>query len=91
LRGFTHHSAKQADSQVFARANRHDNAGALCLRFYPARTFVRCSAGRQKTSVLQTAAKQGVRPNAVYGGISRREKAGAAKLALDFLVRDGRQ
>jgi hypothetical protein len=46
---------------------------------------------RQKSSLLQTAGKQGVRPNAVNGGISRNEKAGAAKLALDFLARDGRQ
>jgi len=41
--------------------------------------------------MLQTAAKQGVRPNAVDGGSSRHEKAGAAKLALDFLACDGRQ
>jgi hypothetical protein len=32
-----------------------------------------------------------VRATPVYGGISRRERAGGAKLALDFLARDARQ
>jgi hypothetical protein len=81
-------SCEKGRQPVFARANRHES----CLLFYPAQTFVRLQCREAKTAACfklpRSKASARTPFTAAFHG---REKAGTAKLALDFLACDGRQ